>query len=138
MTHISAILKNSENYKRFVKVRSRLAAIAFLILLISLSFHSSTADHLSARASFIDLTIIGLLIGVFVFGLGTTIAAFILIPSKYRQYHPSSLKSFSDEEPSLAIHREDAEPSYPRNDWYNDGTNPISPIYQIIHNSQRD
>jgi hypothetical protein len=108
-----------KNRQKFISVRNLFLATGIIVFLVYFLTHLQL-DLLSAFVT-------AALLASFLFAIGIMIAAYALLPSKmFKKMHSNGFSS-SEITPDEASF-------YCRNDWYNDVTNPASPVYKATYN----
>lgn len=129
---VPAAVKNSENFKRFIRIRRNFLILWLLIILICLISSSSK------RSDLLDHFMLGFMLGAFTCIPCIVIAGIRLLPSLLFPRRRTSKKYLSLFDEDMYAHHDENSQWYDRKDWYNDVTNPASSLYQITHDIHRD
>lgn len=123
--------RNTSHSNRGFKQAVIICFLSLVIFMICSTFYSLLSGAFSTGSSPFSLSVIGELLGIFVFIIVCFIAALRFFSlTQSGKSHSSPFSLFNDEV-RLGIH--DHEPYRPEdhryNDWHNDVTNPSSPTY---------
>jgi len=124
-----------EVLKRYEAKKKQLIIISIALFFITLLCYSPNAvTSFLPRTSFASLVFLGAFLGGFFFYVGTIFYIIFFTPPgsipfpTLRKYFKPNLSPYTHE-----TSKKDDPRFEPRDDWYNDSTNPISPLYKEIH-----
>lgn len=117
----------SRSIHRFKKSVVIFFLLGLFVFLISLAFYSPSGDSFT-RSSLFSLSVMGGVLGGFVFLIGTITSAFIFLP---HELSSSADHSFRDDFDDFRFARENINniSHHDSDRWYLDTTNPASPSY---------
>lgn len=121
---------NHPNALHFKKICQTIFFLSLFVgFMVFIKFYSPAASIFSLRSNLFASLLMGIISGAFVFILGTQVAAHRFMPERLKSKRVNHDDFYDHQKPPV-----NSESSL-RQDWYNDISNPASPVYKAAQDS---